>query len=258
MTHRTVALDQIDASDRLREIDEDWAQVIAASIEEVGQLEPLVIRPKADGTFKLVAGGHRYRALEIIEAQTAECMLRDFDDAEAELAEIDENLMRRDLNALDRARHLYRRKAIYEELNPETAHGKAPKGGKVANIATLRFTEEVAEKTGLSERTVQDAVALIKNLDPEVVQELQGTPLASNGAQLKALSKLDPNTQKDVAKTIHEGTAGSVKEAVNHLTGSTPVVEPPRDAWMRKQLAHWGEGKKAWKDAFLKEIGVEV
>jgi ParB family transcriptional regulator, chromosome partitioning protein len=39
------------------------------------------------------------------------------------LREIDENLVRTDLNLLERAEHLLRRKELYERLHPETRKG---------------------------------------------------------------------------------------------------------------------------------------
>jgi ParB family chromosome partitioning protein len=222
-----------------------------------GLMEPLVVRPISEDTFALVAGAHRYRGLELAEIDRAECKILELSDAEARLAEIDENLMRRELTALDRAVFLAERKAVYEELHPETAHGKAPNGGKVANIATLRFTEDAAEKMGLSERTIQDAVALVANLTPEAIEALRDTQFASNAAQLKALSKLAPEQQNTCAKRIADGDFTSVKEwrvAVGDLP-QKPEPSNPRDAWMVQMLKVWGEGKKKWREDFLSEIG---
>ncbi|RUM95935.1 hypothetical protein EET67_20665 [Pseudaminobacter arsenicus] len=81
----------------------------------------------------------------------------------AELAMIDENLCRSELSPADRARQTARRKAIYEELNPETRPGairahaaNAAMGNDVdANLAATPFTADTARVTGLSKRTVQ-------------------------------------------------------------------------------------------------------
>jgi ParB family chromosome partitioning protein len=51
-----------------------------------------------------------------------------------------------------------RRKAIYEELHPDTKHGGGRKGDQVANFAT-RFTSDTAEGTGKSERAIRLAAA---------------------------------------------------------------------------------------------------
>lgn len=82
---------------------------------------------------------------------------------------IDENLCRAELSPSERARQTARRKAIYEELNPETKVGGAPAkaiGGRAsavaqgkdvanANLADASFTADTAAKTGQSERVVQ-------------------------------------------------------------------------------------------------------
>jgi len=257
LTIETLELSCITVADRLRSVDEDWAQAIAQSIHVNGLMEPLVVRPLSKGQFALVAGAHRYRGLEIAAIGNAECKILELSETEARLAEIDENLMRREVNALDRAIFLAERKRVYEELHPETQHGKAPNGGKVANIATLRFTEDVADKIGLSERTIRDAVALIKNLSSEAVASLRDSPLASNAAQLKALSKLAPDQQRACAAEVASGRASTVKEwraAVGDLP-EKPAPTNPRDAWMLQMLKVWGEGKKAWREEFLREIG---
>jgi hypothetical protein len=55
---------------------------------------------------------------------------------QAELAEIDENLIRADLTPAEEAIHIGRRKAIYEKLHPETVHGAVGRRGKRSQHAT--------------------------------------------------------------------------------------------------------------------------
>jgi ParB family chromosome partitioning protein len=74
----------------------------------------------------------------------------------AELAEIDENLIRAQLSPAQTANAIARRKAIYEERHPETMHGGDRKSDQLANSAT-RFAASTAEATGKSERSVRRA-----------------------------------------------------------------------------------------------------
>ena len=54
-----------------------------------------------------------------------------------------------------------RRKAIYEELHPETKHGGDRKSDQVDNLATRseRFTAATSQATGKDERTIRRAAA---------------------------------------------------------------------------------------------------
>jgi len=56
---------------------------------------------------------------------------------------------------------IFRRKAIYETIHPETKHGGDRKSDQVANSATRsdRFTSATSEATGKSERTIRRAAA---------------------------------------------------------------------------------------------------
>ncbi|MGR3484034.1 MAG: ParB/RepB/Spo0J family partition protein [Paracoccaceae bacterium] len=254
MTVVSILLTDIHVADRLRSVDEAWAQAIAASIEENGLLEPLVVRATPDGElpYALVAGAHRHRAMELLERPQVEARVVEMDRAQARLAEIDENLMRREMGALDRAIFLRERKDIYEELHPETGHGKAPLGGKDANIAS--FSEEVAEKIGLSQRTVQDAVALADMIPPEFVERLRALPIADNAAQLKAFSRLgDDSLKRNVLSDLEGGRVRTVKEALVNY-GASPVPTPPREAWELRMTKLWAEGKPAWRRDMLAEL----
>lgn len=209
----------IDVSDRLRPVTPENAQLTAASISEIGQIQPIVVRVHPSGNgLKLVAGGRRCAATALLEREHIAAVLVECSDDEARMIEIDENLAREELSPLDRAFFLAERKRVYETLNPDAGHGKAKKPktekGKVANIATFaRFSKDAARATGLSERSVQLACSLAAALSPEAVALIRGTKLADNQAQLQALAALDPADQVTVAREIAEGRASNVAKA---------------------------------------------
>jgi ParB family transcriptional regulator, chromosome partitioning protein len=106
----------------------------------------------------------------------------------AELAEIDENLIREELTALQQAVQLARRKEIYEALpeNQQVKHGKHNNRGnqytgkKVESPHRAdfpqpeRFTKDTAKKTGKPERTIQRKAKIGKTLT-SVADKLKGT-----------------------------------------------------------------------------------
>ncbi|WP_336812309.1 ParB/RepB/Spo0J family partition protein [Bosea sp. MMO-172] len=232
-----VDLSTIDTTDRLRPVTAANAQLTAASLNESGQIQPIVVRVHPEGNgLKLVAGGRRCAGAGLLGWEQIAAVLIECTDDEARLIEVDENLAREELTPLDRALFLAERKRVYEVLNPEAAHGKAKKPktekGKVANLATFaRFSKDAAKSTGLGERTIQRSVELAGKLSPDAVALIRGTKVADNQAQLQALAELEPEQQKVVAGLIAANAAGNIAKA-RIVAGFMPeggaVREPER------------------------------
>ncbi|CAM5764603.1 ParB/RepB/Spo0J family partition protein [Bosea minatitlanensis] len=229
------AVAAIDATGRLRPVDEAHAQLIATSMNESGLIQPVVVRIDASGNgLKLVVGGHRLRGANILSWEEIPAILIECSDDEARQIEIDENLARKELTALERAEFLAERKRVYETLHPEAAHGKAKKPktekGKVANLATFaRFSKDAANSTGLSERTIRRACELAGRLSPDAIAAIRGTKVADNQAQLQALAELEPEQQKIVAGLIAAKAAGNVAKA-RIVAGFVPEGGAVREA----------------------------
>jgi ParB family chromosome partitioning protein len=190
-------LDRIDDTDRMRPVDMAYAQILAESINEVGQLTPIDVAPaRGNGRHKLAAGAHRMAAMRILGRTTIEAIIRDGSDNDALLREIDENLCRHDLNELDRAIFLGKRKEVYDRLHPQAKFKNSDKNQGVAQDANvLRFTLETAQTLKTSERLIQKLVHRYKHLDPSVRARLQGTWLATKGSELDAIARLDADDQ---------------------------------------------------------------
>ena len=120
--------------------------------------------------------------------------------------EIMENLDRKDLTKLERAESLALLKVLHEQLYPETRNGgdrksAAAKRRKNQN-EIFSFRSAAAEKTGLSRRAIEIAVAIVAGLAPDVKPRLRGTWLADHQAGLRQLAEQEPELQHKVCDLL--------------------------------------------------------
>jgi N6-adenosine-specific RNA methylase IME4 len=179
-------------------LDPDKVSAIAASFRETGrQINEIQVRPEG-WKFRVVAGRHRCEAAQRIGLGAMRSVVLPYSTVEdklrAELIEIDENLARRNLTLAMEAALTARRKGIYEQLHPETAHGgdrrSSRQNGDLKNDSDdKRFTEAQAEITGKSERSVQRAAARGQALGVDALSRVTNTSL-DKGDELDALAKL--------------------------------------------------------------------
>jgi ParB family chromosome partitioning protein len=196
-----------------RGTDPEKVQALAESIRELGQLQPIIV----DEDYQLIAGRHRIDACLALGWKTIRAIPINLVGLQAELAEIDENLVRAELPQALYGIQLARRKEIYEALHPGAKRGAAGNAAQGKNDLTARtavrsFVADTAEKTGKSQRTIRKDVAVGEKLDGEAVDDILNTPVADNKSELKALSELPPEQQRTVAKKIKSGEVKSVKE----------------------------------------------
>jgi ParB-like nuclease domain len=199
-----------------RAIRHDLVARLAESMEKRGLLQPITVRPPVGGEYSLVCGRHRLEAAKRLGWSTIAASVTDLDDDQAELAWIDENLIRGALSPAERALHILRRKELYEKLHHETRHGGAPGkagGGKKAKDAKLAaFAEATAKATGQSRRKVERDATRAKQIK-KVLEDVVGTSL-DKGDQLDALGKLPEFEQEALASAAKAGEKVSAKQHV--------------------------------------------
>lgn len=235
-------------TNRLRPLDEDAVADLVESILERGLLHPIVVRPSGEG-YELIAGGRRLEACRQISAVDILARVMDLDDNDARLTEVDENLVRKELTALERADHLAERKRVYLLKYPETKHGTAGalasnavqgKGDAVAMVATASpsFVADTAAKTGLSTRTIERDVQISESIPDDVRTQVLGTPVAKSVTQLTALAALDHDAQREVVTTTDLTNSAVLKAAIS---SRRPAPEPkgkPRERIRRPHAIH--------------------
>ena len=218
-----------------REAEPKAVEELARSITAVGLMNPVTL----DQNNTLVAGLHRLEAAKLLGWTEIECTTIGMDSVQAELAEIDENIVRTKLNRQELCEQLLRRKEIYETLHPETRHGmRNGQTAKNANLATLEtksFAEDTAEKTGMSKRAVSRLLQIANNLTGDARRIVEAHNMTQDTA-LK-LSRLQHDEQVEAASMLAAGTMESVEQYQEYqrerrkaIALSLPLYdEPPVD-----------------------------
>jgi ParB family chromosome partitioning protein len=87
-----------------KRIDPDSISSLAGSIAAAGMVQPVIVRPLADGRYELIAGERRWRAAREAELERIPALVRDEDESSRLQTALIENVAREDLNPVDEAR----------------------------------------------------------------------------------------------------------------------------------------------------------
>jgi ParB family chromosome partitioning protein len=135
-----------------RRFDEESLNALAGSLGERGVLQPVLVRPKPDGTYELIAGERRWRAARMAGLERVPALVRPRDDAEALEAALIENMAREDLNPIEEARACA---ALVEELGLTREEvGRRVGRGRVAVSNLMRLLDLPDEVLELLEQGV--------------------------------------------------------------------------------------------------------
>ena len=223
-----------------REATPEAVEELARSIAAVGLLNPITL----DQNNTLVAGLHRLEAAKLLGWAEIECNIIGMNSLQAELAEIDENIVRTRLSRQEMSEQFLRRKEIYEMLHPETKAGTAQAAGMNRAIGnnvsaklapkTKSFVEDTAEKTGMSKRAISRLLQIANNLSMDAKKIVQENDLPQDTA-LK-LSRLPHEQQAEAASLLAAGTVQSVEqyqqEQRERIMAAHPLrldMPPPED-----------------------------
>jgi ParB family transcriptional regulator, chromosome partitioning protein len=180
--------------------DEESLAELTASVQQIGVLQPILVRPAASGTgYELIAGERRWRAASRAGLATIPAVVRTTDDLSSVEQALIENLHRQDLTPLEEA-------AAYQQL-----------------IEDFELThEQIAERVGKSRSAVTNTLRLLGL--PPAIQHLLADGKLSAGHARALLATPDRTLQEQLARDcVAEGwTVRMMEDAVKRGGGAVP------------------------------------
>ena len=186
---------------------------LASSIEASGVVQPLLVRPLADGGYELIAGERRWRAARQAGLERVPAIVRDSGEAERMQTALIENMVREDLNPVDEARACA---ALVEDLGLSK--------------------EELARRVGRSRPAVSNLIRLL-DLPDEALELLESGEL-SEGHGRAILTVRGNDARRRLAREA-AAKGWSVRETERKAKGvgrprrrPLRLVDPDEDAAM--------------------------
>jgi ParB family chromosome partitioning protein len=193
--------------------DEERLKELAASIREVGLLQPIVVRSVGGGEYELIMGERRWRACQQVGLDPVPAIVRNTQDTDLLRDALIENLQREQLNPLEEA-------AAYEQL-----------------LDDFQAThEQLAKNVGRSRSHITNTLRLL-NLPPEVQRKVAaGVISAGHGRALLGLSSVEEQIQ--LAKRISaELLSVRAVEEIVAMGSAKAATKPPRERQPAKPTA---------------------
>jgi ParB family chromosome partitioning protein len=219
--------------------DEGALDELAASIEAIGVLQPVIVRRKGD-VYELIAGERRWRAARRAGLHTVPAIVRDVDDTDAVAHALTENLQRQQLGPLEEA-------SAYQQL-----------------IEDFNLThEEISLKVGKSRPAISNSLRLLQL--PPAVQRLIAEGKISAGHARALLMVEDKATQEKLGVEFAnlglsvrqaESRAKKVSEALKGASARENVVESAKKKARKVPPAGLLEAERSLEEALETEVSV--
>lgn len=184
--------------------DNEALEELAASISQLGIIQPLSLRKTGADTYQIIAGERRYRAAIMAGLETVPAYIRTANEAELTEMALIENIQREDLNAIEIALTFKKLIDQYQLTQERLSERIGKKRATVANfLRLLKLPAEV--QLGLRDKRVDmgHARALLTITDPALQLKLYNEILKQGLSvrRVEELAKAYQNAAENTGQT---------------------------------------------------------
>jgi len=176
--------------------DEAAMEELAASIRQYGVLQPILVRPAADG-YEIVAGERRYRAAKQAGLEKVPAIVRRFDPAEMAEVAIIENVQREDLNVIEEAQAYQALMDRFGLTQAELSQKVGASRSHIANILRLLTLPERVQESLLQGVLVMGQARPVLALPTPELMQKAADHIAEHGLSAREAERLVARLKKE-------------------------------------------------------------
>ncbi len=213
-----------------KHFDEEKMQDLADSIRQHGVIQPLVVKPEANGRYTIIAGERRYRAARMVGLKQVPVVTKEVTDRELLQISMIENIQREDLNPLEEAQGIAALMEQFSLTQEEAAEILGRSRSAVANsLRLLNLPESVKKRIVAAELSAGHARALLAIKDRTLLEKAAAYvvekqfSVRETESYVKRLLTERPRPQKKPQTPEFEAAEreiGEILETKVHFTGS--------------------------------------
>lgn len=212
-------------------MDEVSLNELAASIKAQGLMQPILVRPVADGKYEIIAGERRFRASRIAGLTEVPVIVKNVPDDAALAMALIENIQREDLNPLEEAQGIQRL------------------------INEFGMTHEVAAHAVGRSRSATSNLLRLLNLAKPVQTMLMAGDIDMGHA--RALLAVDAATQIQLANQIHQKRL-SVRETEALVTRTLASMQSTQASASQRKATGKGRDTQRLEEGLSDLLGLHV
>ncbi len=185
-------------------LDEVALAELAASIKASGVVQPVTLRPEANGRFQLIAGERRWLASQRAGKTTVPAIVRHVSNEQAMEMTIIENLQREDLNPMEQARAFARLGHEFGLTQEQIAQRTGKDRSSIANfLRLLKLPNDVQAMVEHGQLSLGHAKALMALDSPGMIQ-LMALKTVASALSVRQTEKLVTNLMHPPEKVQKE------------------------------------------------------
>ena len=191
-----------------KHFDDEALRALADSILQHGVIQPLLVRPMANGSYQIVAGERRWRACRMAGIDEVPVIVREMDDGKTMQIALIENLQREGLNAIEEAEGYETLMEDYDMTQEEVSKTVGKSRSAVANaLRLLSLPEKVSEYVKNGQLSAGHARALLSLSDAAEIETLAQKVIRTGMSVRdveKAVKPQNPKSQKQKTLSLSE------------------------------------------------------
>jgi ParB family transcriptional regulator, chromosome partitioning protein len=231
---------------------------LSLSIKELGILEPLIVRPRSDGVYELIAGERRLKAAFLAGLENVPVIVKEMDDDTVKQVQLIENLQREDLNAYEETIGILELLALRLKLTQEEVisllnrmeKAKRKQADNVIRYEDEELIEGIFTSLGrLSAESYRTNRLPLLNLPEDIKEALQNGLIEYTKA--RAIAKLKDNDKRaSLLKVTIENNLSlvEIQQKIKNLQPQQKVGTNGLLKTQYKQLSKQLNSSKIWNN----------